>query len=86
MYNNFSKLIRYSYVAGLSETSKETLEHQGGMMTSGEAEAFEQSDAFDVIFQMRTWDERAKDTTAKLKPLDYYKQLCLKVLNSQKMY
>ncbi|KAL4222739.1 hypothetical protein ACF0H5_018780 [Mactra antiquata] len=71
------------YYEKLSDASKQTLVHQGGMMDKDEAEKFENSDTFDAIIKMRTWDEKAKDETIICDPLDKYKQLCLEVLTSK---
>ena len=70
--------------SGLSETSKETLVHQGGPMSTEEADDFERSLAFNAILKMRRWDERAKDPNI---PVDQeilmkYKTMCLEVLGA----
>jgi len=52
-------------------------------MTSTEAKAFEESATFDVIIQMRKWDEQAKDPNVQHNELDKYKQLCRAVLEAQ---
>jgi phosphonate degradation associated HDIG domain protein len=48
------------YYEQLSEASKKTLEYQGGRMSDEEALAFEQYPLFNLIINMRLWDEEAK--------------------------
>lgn len=48
------------YFAGLSEASRKTLEFQGGPMQASEATLFEKNPYFELIIQMRRWDEAAK--------------------------
>lgn len=48
------------YYLQLSEASKKTLEHQGGMMTLEEAILFSENPHFDLYIKMRQWDEMAK--------------------------
>ena len=80
-YMNILKCVSLLLQIGLSDASKKTLVHQGGKMSSAEAERFESSAAFDVIIKMRSWDEMAKDPHAKYEPLTTYKTLCAEVLN-----
>jgi predicted HD phosphohydrolase len=49
-----------AYFAGLSEASRGTLRWQGGPMNAEEARAFESDPDFEVILQLRQWDEQAK--------------------------
>jgi len=48
------------YYHALSEASRGTLRWQGGPMNETEALAFERDPDFDVILQLRQWDEQAK--------------------------
>mmetsp|Transcript_19914 Transcript_19914/g.48756 ORF Transcript_19914/g.48756 Transcript_19914/m.48756 type:complete len:523 (-) Transcript_19914:196-1764(-) len=48
------------YYDGLSDGSKFTLKHQGGVMTDEEARAFEADAEFETLVLMRRWDEAAK--------------------------
>ena len=48
------------YFHGLSEASKITLIHQGGMMTEAEREVFESDDLFDLHLKLRRLDEQSK--------------------------
>ena len=58
-----------------------TLVHQGGPMTAEEADTFENSDSFQAILRMRTWDEQAKDPDVTTDPLEKYENMCLEYLN-----
>ena len=69
----------HSYPA-LSDASKMTLQHQGGSMTSQEAETFESLPAFQGILRMRMWDERAKDPNIKIPAMDKYREMCREYL------
>src|SRR6202012_4585991 len=66
-----------AYYAQLSEASKKTLEYQGGPMTEDEAAAFEQYPLFDLIIQMRKWDEQAKEEQRPLPELEHYRNMIL---------
>ncbi len=66
-----------SYYAQLSEASKKTLEFQGGPMTEDEAAAFEQYPLFNLIIQMRKWDELAKIENKPLPDLQHYRTMML---------
>lgn len=68
------------YFAGLSDASRKTLEFQGGPMHAEEAEAFEQNPYFDLIIQMRRWDEAAKVTGLPKPDLEANLALCGDVL------
>ena len=68
------------YFAGLSEASLKTLEFQGGPMNADEAGHFEQNPYFDLIIQMRRWDEAAKVTGLPKPDLGKYLKLCEEVL------
>lgn len=49
------------YYNQLSDASKKTLEHQGGMMNQEEALVFEKDPLFKICLLLRTWDEQAKE-------------------------
>jgi phosphonate degradation associated HDIG domain protein len=68
------------YFAGLSEASRKTLEFQGGPMQAEEAAQFEQNPYFELIIQMRRWDEAAKVTGLAKPDLEKYLSLCEEVL------
>jgi phosphonate degradation associated HDIG domain protein len=63
------------YYAQLSEASRRTLEFQGGPMTEEEAAAFESYPLFDLIIQMRKWDELAKIENKPLPDLEHYRSM-----------
>lgn len=71
-----------AYYDQLSEASKKTLEYQGGPMTPEEAAAFEQYPLFDLIIQMRKWDEQAKIERKPLPDLDHYRQMIFRHLSN----
>jgi 2-amino-1-hydroxyethylphosphonate dioxygenase (glycine-forming) len=70
------------YFQNLSEASKKTLEFQGGVMTSEEAMAFEQSPLFDLSIKMRQWDEQAKEINVPLVDIEKIKAKALLALAS----
>ncbi|HXB10079.1 MAG TPA: HD domain-containing protein [Puia sp.] len=70
-----------AYYGQLSEASKKTLEFQGGPMTPEEAAAFEQYPLFELIIQMRKWDEQAKIEHKPLPDMDHYRQMILRHLS-----
>ena len=71
------------YYDQLSDASKKTLEYQGGRMEKDEAEAFEQYPLFNLIVQMRRWDEEAKIEHKPLPDLDHYRNMILHHLESR---
>jgi phosphonate degradation associated HDIG domain protein len=66
-----------AYYNQLSEASKKTLEFQGGMMTSDEAEEFEEDPLFHEIILMRRWDEQAKIQNITLPDLQRYRTMII---------
>jgi len=68
------------YLANLSEASRNTLEHQGGVMTSEEANAFEQNPLFEQMILLRKWDEQAKETRKAIIDLEVIRKKALDVL------
>lgn len=70
-----------AYYGQLSEASKKTLEYQGGPMTPEEAEAFEQYPLFELIIQMRKWDEQAKVEHKPLPDMDHFRQMIFRHLS-----
>ncbi len=71
------------YFDTLSEASKKTLELQGGMMTAGEAEAFEQDPLYLLMVKVREWDDKAKTEGLPLPPMDKYRQMAFDHLYAQ---
>ena len=68
------------YYEQLSEASKITLGYQGGQMGVEEATVFEASPLFDLIIQMRYWDEEAKVEHLPVPDLDKYRQMIIRHL------
>lgn len=60
------------YEAGLSPTSRRTLEAQGGPMQPGEVAAFERQPGWRAAADLRRWDDLAKDPDAEVPPLEAY--------------
>lgn len=71
------------YYNGLSEASKKTLEFQGGVMNEGEAKRFENHPLFDLMIQMRKWDEMAKVENIPLIDIGEIKRRTLLILSQQ---
>jgi phosphonate degradation associated HDIG domain protein len=71
------------YYHKLSAASKKTLEYQGGPMQEEEAGAFEHYPLFDLIIQMRKWDEEAKIEHLPVPDLSRYRELIFQHLESQ---
>src|SRR5262249_9024719 len=61
------------YYDRLSETSKRTLELQGGRMSAAEATKFEERAEFLDLLRLRTWDELAKDPAIDVAQLENYR-------------
>ncbi|NIG56274.1 HD domain-containing protein [Chitinophaga sp. Cy-1792] len=59
-----------AYYDTLSETSKKTLEYQGGPMTEGEAAEFHADPLFHQYIQLRIWDDMGKETEMAVTPED----------------
>lgn len=72
------------YYNQLSVASKKTLEYQGGKMTEAEAIAFKNDPLFDLIIQMRKWDELAKVEDQPMPPISYYHNLIMQHLTANK--
>jgi 2-amino-1-hydroxyethylphosphonate dioxygenase (glycine-forming) len=63
------------YFERLSPASLGTLSHQGGPMSSDQAQTFESAPFFRDFLRLRSWDELAKDRNAQVDPLDSYRSL-----------
>lgn len=68
------------YYEQLSEASKITLTHQGGMMSENEALQFEANPLHELIIEMRRIDEMAKEENLPLPDLGKYKTMMEKHL------
>jgi gamma-butyrobetaine dioxygenase len=71
-----------SYFGQLSEASVYTLTVQGGPMTDAEACEFERSPHTVGAIAVRRWDDQAKDPSADVPGLDYYRPLLASLLAS----
>ncbi len=67
----------------LSEASKETLEVQGGRMTSDEALTFEMDPLHLHYVQLRKWDDQAKNPSISPLPIETFKDLIVRHLQLQ---
>lgn len=59
----------------LSDASKNTLLHQGGIMTESEAHAFESDSLHEKYVALRKWDEQAKIEKQPLPSLTKYRHM-----------
>ena len=71
------------YYNQLSDSSKKTLQFQGGVMAPEEAIAFEGDDLFDLYVSIRKWDDLAKKTAQLLPDLEHYRQMMIEHLSQQ---
>ena len=71
------------YYEQLSEASKKTLEYQGGPMYTDEAIAFEEHPLFNLIIQMRHWDDVAKIEHLATGDLEKYRAMIVRHLEEQ---
>lgn len=71
------------YYNQLSEASKKTLEYQGGRMPKEEALIFEEQPLFDLIIQMRRWDEEAKVEELQTGDIEKYRAMIIHHLEEQ---
>ena len=73
------------YYNKLSDASKQTLEYQGGRMSSNEAVAFENELYFEESIKLREWDEAAKVVGKPLPNFNKYRDMCLRHLADRKI-
>jgi 2-amino-1-hydroxyethylphosphonate dioxygenase (glycine-forming) len=71
------------YYNKLSQASKETLAHQGGVMSLAEAKEFESDPLHTEYIKMRDWDDRAKETQVAVMDLQYLKGLAINHLTQK---
>jgi 2-amino-1-hydroxyethylphosphonate dioxygenase (glycine-forming) len=69
-----------AYYDQLSEASKKTLAYQGGRMMAEEAMDYEKDPLFELIIQMRRWDDDAKLLGKPVPDLDKYRQMIIRHL------
>jgi putative nucleotidyltransferase with HDIG domain len=63
------------YYARLSDASKQTLAQQGGPMSAGEIQAFENDPLLREKLRLRVWDEQAKVPGLTVATLETYAEL-----------
>lgn len=73
-----------SYKNNLSEASRGTLKFQGGPMSQEEQSVFEALPYFKEILQVRTNDEKGKDTELQLPDFDHFMLLIDEALKEKK--
>ena len=69
------------YYNKLSPASKVTLDFQGGVMTTEEAEEFELNPDAELIIRLRYWDDMAKEMNIPVDNIPHLKDLALKHLS-----
>ena len=74
------------YFKRLSEASKHTLTHQGGVMNAEEARHFEQNSDADLLIKMRLWDDEAKLTDVPVTIIPHLKTIMVQHLRLQKLF
>ena len=68
------------YFDRLSDMSRHTLMNQGGIMSRGEAAAFEKVPAFEAALLLRRCDDRGKDVGTRTPSLADYRALMVEAL------
>jgi phosphonate degradation associated HDIG domain protein len=66
---------RADYLAELSPASRQSLQLQGGPMSSEEEAAFRGNKYFEAAVKLRLWDDRAKIAGLVVPRLEYYRAL-----------
>lgn len=74
-----------TYYNQLSHASQETFKRQGGEMSDTEIEEYESDPLYNEYCQMRLWDDRAKLTNIKIKPIEQYSPLIIEHLHLRKL-
>ncbi len=70
-----------NYFSSLSVASKKTLQIQGGPMSPTEIENFQKNPQFQLIVQLRHWDDLSKIPDLITPPLSHFIQKAEKLLN-----
>ncbi len=76
---------RPEYYAALSTASKKTMKFQGGVMTTDEAQAFENQTYFEESLKLREWDDKAKITNIELPTLEDCLEIVSKYLERKRV-
>lgn len=73
------------YYNNLSDASKHTFEHQGGMLSEDEVSHFENNPLYIMNMKIREWDDKAKDVSFEMKmnidsinPIEYFRNIALR--------
>ena len=69
-----------SYYDTLSESSKKTLEEQGGKLSDMESNSFASDPLFEYYIQVRKYDDSAKKVDKKIRDIEYYKNMCINMM------
>ncbi len=69
------------YIDSLSEASRYSLEHQGGLMTEDEVTAFRAEPFYEHAIRLRRWDDEAKDETFASTPFNSFSRYVEDVCN-----
>lgn len=72
-----------SYQHSLTETSRHTLEWQGGPMSHEEVREFERHPQWREAVELRRWDDLAKDPGVQVPPLETYEEALQTVILSR---
>lgn len=75
-----------TYYARLSNASKQTLSHQGGVMNLKKMQAFEQLPYFKEILQVRVNDEKAKEINLSVPGLEHYQSILQAHFKAQEFF
>ncbi|KAG4428915.1 hypothetical protein IFR05_015602 [Cadophora sp. M221] len=68
------------YYEGLSRSSKQTLELQGGIFTPEQVKQAQKDPWLEQKLAVRRWDDLAKDPNLKVEPLSFYEDMAIKSL------
>jgi predicted HD phosphohydrolase len=72
-----------AYRDALSETSRRTLERQGGPMSPEQVVRFEAHPGWREAVQLRLWDDLGKDPDAEVPPLEAYEEDLRRVISER---
>ena len=68
------------YFDNLSDASQKTFVYQGGIMSLKEMIEFEKDPLHKTYLDFRRWEDLGKVVGKEIKPVEYYRKLCMKVL------
>ncbi|MCV6610991.1 MAG: HD domain-containing protein [Amphritea sp.] len=73
--------VESGYIDSLSEASKYSLEHQGGLMSEDEVTAFRAEPFYQQAIKLRRWDDEGKDPELTATPFSDFKEDLESALN-----